>query len=498
MIMAAVLFAVVVLTTVFIAYEFYNQKQGIVSEFTTTSKIIANQSQAAITFGDTATLTENLDGLMLHRDVIASCVYDANFKLLASLMRNKTVQPCPKAPALNLSLFDTQHYVRTEPIIVDNDFQGLLYIRVSLDNLYQQQTDYLIAMLALAVLISVAVYYLSSALQTIISTPLLELQHTASQVSKTQDYSLQARKNSTDEIGDLVDAFNSMLATIKAQNDKIKEDAELLEQKIADRTRELADVNNYLAISNKELDVANKELEAFSYSVSHDLRSPLRAIDGFTKALLEDYGDELDQVAHSYMKRTRDASQKMGDLINTLLQLSRVSRKDLVPVKINISTLCQNIVDELKSRQPDRHIEVEIDPVMTVYADAKLLEVALDNLIGNAWKYTGYEARPRIEIGSYQQQGKTVYYVKDNGAGFDKRYAKDLFSAFKRLHATDQFEGTGIGLATVSRIIHRHHGHIWATSTLNEGASFYFTLNESSPEDIESDAFYGHTHNAEA
>lgn len=489
--MAAVMFAEVVLSTVFIAYEYHNQKQGIIDEFTTTSKIIANQSQAAITFGDVTSLTENLDSLMLHPDVVVGCIYDAQVKLLTSLMRDKSAQPCPPGPRLNLSLFDAQHFALTEPIIVDSELQGLLYIRVSLKSLYKQQTNYLITMLALAALISVAVYYLSSMLQTIISKPLLQLQHTASQVSKTQDYSLQAQKTSDDEIGDLVDTFNGMLATIKSQNDKITEDAELLEQKIADRTRELADVNNYLAISNKELDVTNKELEAFSYSVSHDLRAPLRAIDGFTKVLLEDYGDKLDQIAHSYMKRTRDASQKMGDLINTLLQLSRVSRKDLLSVKTDISALCHTIVAGLKNTQPDRQVDVQIDPAMIVYADAKLLEVALDNLIGNAWKYTGYKARPCIEIGSYQEQDKTVYYIKDNGAGYDKRYAKDLFRAFKRLHATDQFEGTGIGLATVARIIHRHHGHIWAKSTLDEGATFYFTLNGSAPEGVESDAFYG-------
>lgn len=494
-VMAAVLFAVFSLSSVFIAYEYFAQKNSIAEEFSTSSKIIANQSQAAIAFSDIANLHENLDSLMLNQNVVASCLYNEEFELLASKTRQSKNHQCPDRPSVNAHFFDQDFYYRAEPITVDGERKGLLFVQVSLESLYHRLETYVITMFVFAALISIAVYFLSGILQKYISTPLLLLQHTASQVAKTHDYSLQATKVNSDEVGDLVDAFNSMLATIKQQNDKITEDADLLEQKIAERTGELASANSYLAISNKELDVANKELEAFSYSVSHDLRSPLRAIDGFTKALQEDYGDQFDSMAENYMQRIRTASQKMGMLISTLLQLSRVSRKDLEPREIDFSAMCRKICDQLQSNEPNRQIEICIEPNISVYADIKLLEVALDNLIGNAWKYSIYETLAKIDIGCLREQDKTVYFVKDNGAGFDKQYAHDLFTAFKRLHSTDQFEGTGIGLATVSRIIHRHHGDIWATSTLDEGACFYFTLNDSSPTGVKHDAYAGSRYN---
>ncbi|WP_250654820.1 ATP-binding protein [Alkalimarinus coralli] len=474
-IMTSTLLAVVLLSAVFIAYEYVSLRNNMIKEFSTTSKIIANRSHAAILFSDTATLQENVDSLKIHGDVEATCLYSEVDDILAHFNKNPeykdskstSLSGCPDHPSRNLNHFDERYYQVSQPIVVDGDPMGLLYIRVSLGSLNKHLSTYVIATGIFSLLIIFTVFIISSFLQNYITTPLLLLKDTASQVTKKKDYSLRATKESHDEIGDLVDTFNTMLSTIQEQNHIITEDAEGLEIKVNERTKELA--------------MANKELEAFSYSVSHDLRAPLRAIDGFSKALLEDYGPELDKTAHDYLGRVRAASQKMGVLISSLLQLSRVTRKQIKDTHFDLSDMIMHIVHQLREDEPNRVIDVQIQPEMYIMADPQLMEVALDNLIGNAWKYTKYEKFPKIEIGYYVENGHTIYFIKDNGAGFDEKYAKNLFTAFQRLHSPEQFDGTGIGLATVYRIMHRHHGDIWAKSTVGKGATFYFTLYDDRP-----------------
>ncbi|MGQ9861983.1 MAG: PAS domain-containing sensor histidine kinase [Thiobacillaceae bacterium] len=225
-----------------------------------------------------------------------------------------------------------------------------------------------------------------------------------------------------------------------------------------------------------ELADANRELEAFSYSVSHDLRAPLRAIDGFSQALQEDYGEHLDASGRDYLRRVRNAAQRMATLIDDLLELSRVSRSPLQPATVDLSRMAAEILAELQEQQPERNVAISIQPGLTAWGDPGLLRTALENLLGNAWKYTGRTAAARIEVGSEHTEAGNVFHVRDNGAGFDMRYADKLFGAFQRLHHPSEFEGTGIGLATVQRIIHRHGGRIWAQAIPGEGACFMFTL----------------------
>lgn len=227
---------------------------------------------------------------------------------------------------------------------------------------------------------------------------------------------------------------------------------------------------------SEELAAANRELEAFAYSVSHDLRAPLRAIDGFSQALLEDYGERLDGPGLDYLRRVRAATQRMAALIDDLLQLSRVSRAALQPGVVDLSGMAREILAELQQAQPERRVDIVVQPGLTVRGDPGLLRTALYNLLDNAWKYTGRTERPRIEVGSTPSEAGPVFYVRDNGAGFDMRYADKLFGAFQRLHHPSEFEGTGIGLATVQRIVHRHGGRIWAEASPGHGASFHFTL----------------------
>ena len=228
-----------------------------------------------------------------------------------------------------------------------------------------------------------------------------------------------------------------------------------------------------------ELEAANKELSAFSYSVSHDLRAPLRHIDGFSHALLEDNYAQLDENGRDYLQRIRLGTQKMAQLIDDMLILSRVSRHELSRQNVDISAICTSIVDEYREQTADRKMTIDIEPSLKAYCDPQLVKIALTNLIDNAWKYSAKIPETHIRVGALNKNGEQVYFVQDNGAGFDMKYADKLFVAFQRLHDAREFKGSGIGLATVGRIIHRHGGRIWAESEEGKGATFYFTLQSS-------------------
>jgi light-regulated signal transduction histidine kinase (bacteriophytochrome) len=225
-----------------------------------------------------------------------------------------------------------------------------------------------------------------------------------------------------------------------------------------------------------QLETSNQELEAFAYSVSHDLRAPLRSINGFSQALIEDCGVSLEGICIDYLNRIRAASQRMAELIDDLLHLSRLTRSEMHRTHVNLSDIAGEILDELRAGEPERRIEVSVAPQVEVEGDARLLRVAMENLLSNAWKFTCERDTARICFGVTEIEGQRVCFVQDNGAGFNMEYADKLFTAFQRLHATTEFEGTGIGLATVQRIIHRHGGKIWAEGEVGRGATFYFTL----------------------
>ncbi len=242
-----------------------------------------------------------------------------------------------------------------------------------------------------------------------------------------------------------------------------------LEIRVQERTVELSQANELLA--NK-----NEELESFSYSVSHDLQAPLRSIDGFSKALLEDCADKLNDSGKDFLNRVRAASQRMGHLIDDMLHLSRVSRREMIPKKIDLSAMAKAITQELHEEQSERQVTFVITPEVEVSGDVHLLRIALENLLDNAWKYTSKHPRAKIEFGVTEHEGKKAYFVRDDGAGFDTKFVGKLFGPFQRLHRSNEFEGNGIGLATVQRIIHRHGGRVWAEGAVEKGATFFFTL----------------------
>lgn len=249
--------------------------------------------------------------------------------------------------------------------------------------------------------------------------------------------------------------------------------AELERQRAEAEIRKLnAELEARVKRRTSELSEVNRELESFAYSISHDLRAPLRGIDGFSRLLLEEYGDKLDQQGNEYLTRVRRATQRMGTLIDDLLQLSRVSRKEMQRVRVDLSALTAEIVQDLRQGHPERPVTVKIAAGCTVHGDPQLLRVLLENLLGNAWKYTRHSDHPEIEFG----RDAAGFFVRDNGAGFDMTYADKLFVPFQRLHSPAEFEGSGVGLASAARVVRRHEGKIWAEGKTGAGAAFHFTL----------------------
>lgn len=269
-----------------------------------------------------------------------------------------------------------------------------------------------------------------------------------------------------DEQGNVTGALSSArdITDHKLAEEEIKRLNRELEQRVIERTT--------------QLEAVNKELESFAYSVSHDLRAPLRSVDGFSHALLEDYQGKLDTTGKSYLERIRKATQHMGNLIDDMLKLSRVIQSEFNYESIDLSKMVRTIADAFQKNNPDKTRKVTIQKGLIIQGDSHSMQIALMNLIDNAWKFTGKQKHARIEFGTTLQEGKMVFFVRDNGVGFDMAYVGKLFGAFQRLHTMDEFAGTGIGLATVQRIIHRHGGKIWAEGEVGKGATFYFTLPE--------------------
>jgi len=291
--------------------------------------------------------------------------------------------------------------------------------------------------------------------------PIMKLQQGAEIIGKG-DLKHRVDVKSKNEIGQLAAAFNRMTERRQQAEAALQKAHDELEIRVAERTA--------------ELEAANKELEAFSYSISHDLRTPLRAIDGFSQVLLEDHREKLDKEGRRVLDIIRDNTGRMGDLISDLLTFSRLGRKGVRKTKINMEKLVRAIFEELRNATPQGKLKTMINALPSAFGDENLIREVLTNVISNAIKFSRNEKSPVIEVGGKLENNENIYYVKDNGVGFDTKYSDKLFGVFQRLHSQEEFEGTGVGLALVQRIIHKHGGRVWAEGKVNQGATFYFTI----------------------
>ncbi len=347
---------------------------------------------------------------------------------------------------------------------------GALHLGISQEEVAQRIAEYRGRLLLVTALFLLIGLLLSHVLGRYITRPLDELILAADAIGGGS-LDRRSRVTTRDEIGRLSTAFNRMgddlrdyVRARREAEESLRRAHGELEERVAERTAQLA--------------AANAELESFSYSVSHDLRAPLRGIDGFSLALLEDYSGKLDETGKDYLRRIRNGCMRMGNLVDGLLQLSRLSRRELRRQPVDLSEMARAVASELREASPERTVEFVIAPAVRVHGDPTLLHAALANLIRNSWKFTAKRENPRIEFGVLDRDGRRVCFVRDNGVGFDMQYGDKLFGAFQRLHSSDDFEGTGIGLATVKRIVHRHGGIVWAEGEVGKGATFYFTLGE--------------------
>ena len=352
-------------------------------------------------------------------------------------------------------------YDQEQPLQLAGQPMGHIRFGISTRTIEQASAETLQQGISLALLIITATVVLLILVSGFLTRHLLALAQGAQKIA-AGNLNVVINANTQDEVGDTARAFNAMVISLKNTREELHTLNEQLEQHVAERTAQLI--------------IVNKELEAFSYSVSHDLRAPLRGIDGFSQALLEDYADKLDENGKNMLGRVRAGSQRMAQLIDDLLNLSRITRHEMRAEPVNLSLQARSIVNDLQRTQPQRRAIFEITEGLIAYGDPRLLRIMLENLLNNAWKFTSKSEYAEIQFGVNHDKEELVYFVHDNGVGFDMVYADKLFGPFQRLHATTEFEGTGVGLATVQRIIHRHGGRIWAHAIVEQGATFYFTL----------------------
>ncbi len=473
--------ALVIAGLAIVVYDTITYKQQKLTELNGQAEVLGAISSAALTFDDPKAAQEYLSTMKVRPGVLSAVLYDANGRVFAAYQRPGASAMAPAVEGEGYR-FEGDELRLFRRVTDGKDTLGTVFLRTDL-KLRARKLRYVgIVLLVMAGSLGVAAL-LSTRLHTLISTPLLELTQTARTVVDRQDFSQRVIKRGEDEVGLLVDAFNQMLARIQQREEALQAANEALQSEIAEhRTarEEVAALNLSLerrvAERTSELESLNKELESFSYSVSHDLRAPLRGIDGFTMLLQKGHGSKLDEQGQGYLDRVRAATQRMGHLIDDLLNLSRTSRSEIVRMDLDLSEMARSIARELQVAAPERKVELSIAPDMKVHADPTLMRVVLENLMGNAWKFTRDREGARMDVGWKASNGSPIYFIRDNGAGFDMQYADKLFGAFQRLHSVTEFDGTGVGLANVQRVIHRHGGRVWAEAVVGEGATFYFTL----------------------
>ncbi len=456
--------SVVLLVTciTFFIYEFYAFRKTTTEKLSIIGKIIAANSTAALAFENPDDAKEILAALKTEPHIVAAALYDSEGKLFSQYADGNTSDSLPARPGTEGYFFVQSHLEGFQPVMLETRHLGTLYLKSDLGAMYERLRLYGVIAGLVIVLSFLLAYLLSSFLQKSISTPILALADTAKVISNKKDFSVRAVKAGNDEVGSLTDAFNNMLAQIEDQNAALNEFNLNLEHKVTERTT--------------QLELANRELESFSYSISHDLRAPLRGIIGFATMLEEDYGEKLDAEGRRITSVIKNNTLKMGRLIDDLLAFSRMGRQDIRKTNISTAVMVNEVIQDIVPEGHKGRLKWTIHDLPDMNGDINAMRQVWINLVSNAVKYSANKEQPQIEIGNKSTGEETTFYIKDNGVGFDEKYKDKLFKVFQRLHSPDEFEGTGVGLAIVEKIISKHGGRVWAEAEENKGACFSFSL----------------------
>lgn len=451
------------------------------------AEVIALNSTAALSFDDREAANETLSSLEASSPIDAASIYDENGELFGRWVRPGQDRELPRRPGPDVATFTDGHLRLFQPVILENQRLGTVYLESSLRPMYARLGTQAATVFFVFCVSGVFSVLLSARLQRLISRPILHLAETAQAVSERQDYSIRAAKTSADELGRLVDAFNHMLGQIEARDLELLRAKEELEGRVEERTHELQQelgerrrAEGELAHRNEELRQSNQELDDFAYIASHDLKEPLRGIHNFSVFLLEDYADKLDDEGRSKLETLTRLSRRMEALIDSLLHFSRVGRVDLAIDRVDLNEIVAEVLDSVGINLRDSDIDVRIPrPLPTVRCDRARVGEIFYNLIVNAMKYND-KPEKWIEIG-FRERDRAghppVFYIRDNGIGIPEKHLDSIFRIFKRLHGRDKFGGgTGAGLTIVKKIVERHNGSIWVESKSGEGTTFYFTL----------------------
>jgi signal transduction histidine kinase len=466
--------AVLLASSAFIGYHFVSFRRAIVRTLLVQADTLALNSVSALRFHDERSARDTLAALRADPNVLVAAVYSSDGRLFAQYGEHaEPVAPPLDSRGRDTVRFDGRILRVAHAINADGERLGILALAYSLDDLFADLLRYAIIGVIVLAVSTVIALVLVSRMQRGFSEPISRLAAAADAISRNQDYAVRVTgPKSHDELGQLIDTFNDMLAQIQlhdieveAARAKVLRLSEELEQRVVQRTA--------------QLESTNRELEAFTYSVSHDLRAPLRRIDGFANLLIEQESAHLSTEGMHFLQRMREGTRHMGHLVDDLLNLGRVSRQELRLQVAGLSPIVAGALEAVKRDATGRNIDWRIEPLPFVECDPGLMEVVFTNLLSNAVKYTRPRAEAIIEVGSVERDGRRAIFVRDNGVGFSMRYADKLFGVFQRLHRAEDFEGTGVGLATVQRIVNKHGGTIWAEAELDKGACFYFTLGTS-------------------
>lgn len=451
----------------FCVYELTTFRANMVRTLSIQAQIVGANSASALLFNDANSAANTLSALKAAPTVLSAGVYTLSGEPFA-VYRREAGGHIPPLPAMSAGETDRHWFADRElrlirPIVFQGKLIGTVYIRSDLQEMNERVLRYAGILAGVLLASMTAAALLLTLVQRAATRPILQLAETARIVSREKTYSLRAPStDSRDEVGLLIEAFNEMLVQIQERDTALQTSREELEQRVAQRTA--------------ELDSTNKELEAFTYSVAHDLRAPLRHIQGFADLLTEALGPQLESEAKTYLHRIGEGTQQMGQLIDDLLSLARVSRQEPRLQVTGLSSVVEEVLQDLNNETKDRNIQWHVGDLPFVDCDRGLIKQVFYNLLSNAVKYT----RPRnpavIDVGQTSVEGQVVNFVRDNGVGFSMKYAHKLFGVFQRLHRKEDFEGTGVGLATVQRIIQKHGGRIWAEAEIDKGATFFFSL----------------------